>query len=71
MKRPRKVERAVREQRLWSTQELADYLSLPIQTIYQWRKRGYGPPGRRMGKHVRYRPAEVERWIDSLSERAA
>ncbi len=52
--------------RLWSTQELANYLGVPLQTIYQWRKRGYGPPGRRMGKHVRYRPAEVERWIDSL-----
>ena len=44
---------------------------MPLQTIYQWRKRGYGPPGRKMGKHVRYRPTEVEKWIDSLSDRVA
>ena len=57
--------------KLWSTQELADFLGLPIQTIYQWRKRNYGPPGRRMGKHIRYRRSEVERWIDSLDGWAA
>lgn len=58
-------------EKLWSTQELADFLGLPIQTIYQWRKRNYGPPGRKMGKHIRYRRSEVERWIDSLDGWAA
>jgi predicted DNA-binding transcriptional regulator AlpA len=58
-------------QKLWSTQELADFLGLPIQTIYQWRKRNYGPTGRKMGRHIRYRPSEVERWISSLDGRAA
>lgn len=58
-------------ERLWSTQELANFLGLPVQTIYQWRKRKYGPPGRRMGRHIRYRQSEVERWIDSLDGRAA
>jgi predicted DNA-binding transcriptional regulator AlpA len=58
-------------QKLWGTQELADFLGLPVQTIYQWRKRNYGPPGRKMGRHIRYRPAEVERWIDGLDGRAA
>jgi excisionase family DNA binding protein len=58
-------------EKLWSTQELADFLGVPIQTIYQWRKRNYGPPGRRMGKHIRYRRSEVERWIDSLDGWAA
>lgn len=58
-------------QKLWSTQELADFLGLPVQTIYQWRKRNYGPTGRKMGRHIRYRPSEVERWINSLDGRAA
>lgn len=58
-------------EKLWSTQELADFLNLPIQTIYQWRKRNYGPPGRKMGRHIRYRRSEVERWIDSLDGWAA
>jgi excisionase family DNA binding protein len=56
---------------LWTVQKLADYLGVPVQTIYQWRKRGYGPQGRRMGMHLRYRPSDVERWIDSLGTRIA
>lgn len=58
-------------EKLWSTQELANFLGLPVQTIYQWRKRKYGPLGRKMGRHIRYRQSEVERWIDSLDGRAA
>jgi excisionase family DNA binding protein len=48
---------------LWGPADLADYLGVPVQTIYQWRTRGYGPAGIRIGKHVRYRPADVEVWI--------
>ena len=58
-------------EKLWSTQELADFLGLPVQTIYQWRKRNYGPPGRKMGRHIRYRRSEVEHWIDSFDGWAA
>lgn len=58
-------------EKLWSTQELADFLGLPVQTIYQWRKRKYGPPGRKMGRHIRYRRSEVEHWINSLDGWAA
>ena len=58
-------------EKLWSMQELADFLGVPVQTIYQWRKRQYGPPGRKMGKHIRYRRSEVEHWIDSLDDKAA
>lgn len=48
---------------LWGPKELAAYLGVPVQTIYQWRTRGYGPPGTRIGKHVRFRPADVEAWV--------
>jgi excisionase family DNA binding protein len=53
---------------LWGPQELADYLHIPLQTIYQWRTRQYGPPGVRIGKHVRYRKTDVEQWVNALSE---
>nr|WP_202416445.1 helix-turn-helix domain-containing protein [Pseudonocardia sp. SID8383] len=56
---------------MWSIQDLADYLGVPVQTVYQWRKKDYGPRGVKVGKHVRFRPAEVERWLDSLDRRAA
>jgi predicted DNA-binding transcriptional regulator AlpA len=42
-----------------------------VQTIYQWRTRGYGPPGRRVGKHVRFLPDDVRAWVKSLKTDAA
>jgi predicted DNA-binding transcriptional regulator AlpA len=50
--------------KLWGTVELSEYLGIPKQTIYQWRTKGYGPPGCRIGKYVKYLPADVERWIE-------
>lgn len=49
--------------KLWSIKEVAAYLGIPVNTLYQWRSKGYGPAGRRMGKYVRYRPEDVEAWI--------
>lgn len=40
-------------ERLLSPTELAGCLAVPVQTIYQWRHRGEGPPGYRVGRHVR------------------
>jgi excisionase family DNA binding protein len=51
----------------WGPKEVAQYLGVPVQTIYQWRTRNYGPPGRRVGKHVRYLPDEVREWFRGLS----
>ncbi len=50
---------------LWGPKELSDYLGVPVQTIYQWRTRGYGPPGHRVGKHLRFKPADVDEWFQS------
>jgi excisionase family DNA binding protein len=57
--------------RLWSVQDVAEYLGIPVQTIYRWRTKGYGPPGRRMGKHVRFVPEEVRAWVASLNKDVA
>lgn len=57
--------------RLWSVQDVAEYLGIPVQTIYQWRTKGYGPPGRRMGKHVRFVPDDVRDWVASLKKSVA
>jgi excisionase family DNA binding protein len=58
--------------KLWGPKEVAEYLGVPVQTLYQWRagKRKYGPPGRRIGKHIRYRPADVEQWVLQQSTEA-
>ena len=46
-----------------SPEQLAEYLDLPLATIYQWRHRRTGPVGYRIGRHVRYRSDDVERWL--------
>ena len=48
---------------LLSVHELADYLSIPVATLYTWRYRNEGPPGFRVGRHLRYRRDDVEDWI--------
>jgi len=50
--------------RLLSVKDLADYLGVPVATLYQWRYRREGPPGFRVGRHIRYRPTDVEAWIE-------
>ncbi len=55
-------------ERLWTIAVLADYLGVTEQTIYEWRTRGYGPKAVRVGKHLRWRAAVVEKWIESVEE---
>jgi Helix-turn-helix domain len=49
---------------LITTAELAVYLSIPAKTLRQWRYLGVGPRAFRVGRHLRYEPAEVRRWLD-------
>lgn len=51
---------------LWSIQELARYLGVPVRTIYAWRYKREGPPGLRLGKHLRFRPGDVQEWLATL-----
>jgi excisionase family DNA binding protein len=54
--------------KLLSPAELAEYLDVPLRTVYVWRSVGTGPQGIRVGKHVRYRPADVDRWLDQQAD---
>jgi excisionase family DNA binding protein len=53
---------------LMTLAELAEYLRVPKETIYRWRKRGRGPGGFRMGRHVRFRRSEVEAWLETTRD---
>ncbi len=50
---------------LLTTDELAEYLGVPRATIYRWRYDGTGPKAYRIGRHLRYRRADVEAFIES------
>jgi excisionase family DNA binding protein len=60
-----------RLERLLSAQELADYLDVPLKTIYAWRYRGQGPRGFRVGRHVRFRLTDVQLWVSDQLENDA
>ena len=57
-----------RTENLLTLEALAEYLGVPKRTIYAWRYRGTGPVGIKLGGHVRYRWAEVEKWLDDQTD---
>jgi len=57
--------------KLWGIKDVAEYLGIPEQTLYQWRTKGYGPPGRRVGKYVKYIQTDVEQWFRELPAEVA
>lgn len=50
--------------RLLTSEELAEYLQVPMHTLDAWASRGGGPPFRRVSKYRRYKPADVREWLD-------
>ncbi len=50
---------------LQTADELAALLRVPVETVITWRYRGKGPPFLRIGRYIRYDPAEVRAWLDS------
>lgn len=50
--------------RLLRVDEVAEFLGVPVKTLYQWRYKGVGPTGVRVGRHLRYRAGDVAAWID-------
>jgi excisionase family DNA binding protein len=53
---------------LWSIGQVADFLGVSKDTIYGWRKTGYGPPASKIGKHLRWRRVDVATWVDRHRE---
>ena len=53
-----------------TTSELAEYVGVQVQAIYDLRTDGRGPSGIRVGREIRYRVSDDRRWLDSLHEPA-
>jgi predicted DNA-binding transcriptional regulator AlpA len=49
---------------LGTIDEVADYLQKPVATLYAWRTKGIGPKASKVGRTLRYRWEDVERWLD-------
>ena len=49
--------------RLWTVNDVSEFLGVPVSTLHQWRYHGTGPAAFRVGKHLRYDPNIVRRWL--------
>ncbi|MFJ5706994.1 helix-turn-helix transcriptional regulator [Streptomyces sp. NPDC093105] len=54
--------------RYLTPEDISSMFSVPIETVYHWRKQRTGPPGFRVGRHVRYDPVAVQAWVAEQSE---
>ncbi|MGH9185221.1 MAG: helix-turn-helix domain-containing protein [Acidimicrobiales bacterium] len=68
MAQPTKPTSATVAQEWLTPQQLADELHIPLATLYQWRYRDEGPVGHRIGRHVRYRRSDIERWLAEVRD---
>ncbi|MFG2381239.1 helix-turn-helix transcriptional regulator [Streptomyces avermitilis] len=48
-----------------SAEELADFLGVPLKTVYIWNHRHQGPRAHKVGRYLRYRWPEVEAWLEA------
>ena len=55
-------------EKMMTLADLSELLGVPVGTLYGWRYRGEGPPGDRIGRHVRYRRSAVDAWIESQAD---
>jgi excisionase family DNA binding protein len=57
-------EQPAKRRPLATAKEVAAYLGVPLATIYVWKHRGIGPKVHKVGRHLRYRWAEVDAWLE-------
>ncbi|MEU4032941.1 helix-turn-helix domain-containing protein [Streptomyces collinus] len=60
---PRATSRRNLPDRYLTPADIAAIFEVPLETVYQWRKKRTGPPGFRIGKHLRYDPADVRAYV--------
>lgn len=52
--------------RLWNINDTAEFLGVPVSTLYYWSYRGdVGPRILRIGRRLRYNPDDVIEWAKS------
>ncbi|MEU8511602.1 helix-turn-helix domain-containing protein [Kitasatospora sp. NPDC048722] len=57
--------------RFLTPEDIAALFGIPLETVYQWRRKRTGPPGFRVGRHLRYHPDAVAQWVTGQTREAA
>jgi hypothetical protein len=60
---PRMIRNVSQLEPLWTIEDVAAYLRVLVQTLYQWRRKGIGPASKKCGRHLRYDSAAVRAWV--------
>ena len=53
---------------LIGVEELAEYLGVPVQTIYDWRLSGRAPRAYKFGKHLRFAASDIAKCLEQRHE---
>lgn len=52
---------------LWDKRATANYLGISVKTLDRWLSENRGPKGRKVGVQVRYKPADVQAYLESCA----
>ena len=52
------------ERSFWTHAETATYLGIPEATLHQLNYKGRAPRSYKIGRHRKYRPGDVDRWLE-------
>lgn len=57
---------------LLTIEDVSEFIGLPVSTIYsqRYKRVGVGALALRIGRHLRWRPEDIDRWLDEQSEQA-
>ena len=56
---------------LLTPDDLTAELGVSLMTLWRWRRDGTGPRFIPVGRHIRYRRRDVDRWLDSRARGGA
>jgi excisionase family DNA binding protein len=58
-------------EKLWTVEELAEFAGVSVTTLYHWRWEGRGPKAIKVGRYLRYREGDIEKWLEVLGREVA
>lgn len=57
--------------RMWSVEEVAEFLGLSQKTVWRWHEAGKLPAAKKLpGRAVRWDPTKIEAWFNKLPDKA-
>ena len=55
--------------RLWTIHDVSSYLQVHMRTVRRWLSGGKFPPGRRVGRQLRWQEHEIISWYHEQSSK--